>query len=311
MATGSALWRHITDVSSRQLTNALDVLNAVLGVLEKPPIRIAPKVPFYHIQGIPFGAASSSTISPLLSFAHCLLWTSGQAVTRKVKYPSWTWASWDRDIHIIQPHSPLEREAATVGVEFATEPKHISNLEEAVSNPIAYSTQIHRIIAGDAKVLLICAKTLWVGLRDSPPTQSKAGMVRNQLYLYVPGYSKDTSYCLPFNILNAQVRNPAFWSRFRPGDLLAVGVSRNSMIGVENGHLDNPIPGSDNSSFTGDGRGVVLLVVAPVNGKLEPWERIGSCDLQDLRPLEESNDWVNTWRKWKELTWQKRTVRLG
>ncbi|OAP58185.1 hypothetical protein AYL99_07275 [Fonsecaea erecta] len=102
-------WEHISQVSGRSLTYESDRLNAVLGLLEEPPLfEGASRVRQVFGMPIPPGRRwRDDMLSPEALFALTLLWTRRHTDSRQPCFPSWSWVGWSGSK--VTPHFPGQR----------------------------------------------------------------------------------------------------------------------------------------------------------------------------------------------------------
>ena len=85
-------WEHVREVSRRNLTYPLDVLDCILGVL-RLPLAGEHKTPG-HLQGIPLRAPLATRFPCPGYFAHQLCWQLDGPGCRRAGFPSWSWTGW-------------------------------------------------------------------------------------------------------------------------------------------------------------------------------------------------------------------------
>ena len=85
-------WEHVREVSRRNLTYPLDVLDCILGVL-RLPLAGEHETPG-HLQGIPLRAPLATTFPCPSYFAHQLCWKLDGPGCRRAGFPSWSWTGW-------------------------------------------------------------------------------------------------------------------------------------------------------------------------------------------------------------------------
>lgn len=85
-------WEHVREVSERNLTNPLDVLDSILGVL-RLPLAGEYETPG-HLQGIPLRKPLATTFPCPSYFAHQLCWNLDGPGYRRAGFPSWSWTGW-------------------------------------------------------------------------------------------------------------------------------------------------------------------------------------------------------------------------